>query len=427
MNANDLKEMAAKAIYEARNIVDGAKNENRELTGEERNKVDELFANSDKFGVQASDKERNEKLEQAEAELKHTSGRKAATASFNFKRELDRNQAGEFLRSWALQGTNKYRPNHDAIIRSTEHGFDVGSDTVELRALSKGTTTAGGYTVPQSFSSELEKTLAYYFNVSDAVEVFATDDSRDYPWPIVSDTANSAGIVTEASGIGVATDPAFTQITFKGWDYYSPIVKVSNQLLRDSARDVPSMLAELFAERMGRSYDTAVVSSNAGTSAPEGILHGVSRGAALATGNALTYPKLLELESSVDLAYRNLPGTGFLMHDATWQAMRAMLDGADRPLIGSDIQNGADKRLLGYPVFISNGMTSINSPGDDAPLVLFGCLKKYKFRRIGGSTLTRLSELYAGNGQVGFVLHEAYDGRWINAAAAKTLNSFDAA
>ena len=42
-------------------------------------------------------------------------------------------------------------------------------------------------------------------------------------------------------------------------------------------------------------------------------------------------------------------------------------------------------------------------------------------------TLTRFNELYAGNGQVGFCLHEAYDGRWVNAAAAKTLNAEDTA
>ena len=100
----------------------------------------------------------------------------------------------------------------------------------------------------------------------------------------------------------------------------------------------------------------------------------------------MTIAKLLELEVSVDPAYRNLPGTGFLMHDNTWQSIRQMVDLSGRLMLNSDIQNGVEKRLLGYPVYISNNMTPITTPGDDAPLILFGALKKYRFRKIAGST-----------------------------------------
>lgn len=329
------------------------------------------------------------------------------------------------FRAWALAGTPNGRPDAEMVHRAAEFGFDVNSQIIQFRALSKGTTTAGGHTVPQSFSDQLEKVLAYFFPVAEAFEMFGTDDGRDYPWPTVTDTSNAAAIVAEAGSIGSSTDPTFGQVTFKSWDYFSPIVKVAFQLLRDSARDIPALLAELFGERFGRGLDTATISSNAGTAAPEGILNGVSAGVNLDSGNAITFLKLLALETSVDLAYRNLPGTGFIMHDATWSAIRSLVDGAGRPMVGMDIQNGVARRLLGYPVFISNNMTSIASAGDNTPLILFGALKKYKVRRIGGSTLTRLNELYAGNGQVGFCLHEAYDGRWVTKAGVKTLNALD--
>jgi HK97 family phage major capsid protein len=394
MNHNQL-------LADAKAIIENAKAEQRDLSKDEAEKVEHLYAEFDKANEQQRSKELTEKVERAEAELRQP----RRQIGFNNNIEAankDRND--EAFRSWAMG--DRSQP--------------------DVRALSKGTNSAGGFTVPQSFSSQLDKALSYYFTVTDAISTFSTEDGRDYPWPTVDDTANASSIVTEASGIGSSSDPTFGQVVFKSWDYYSPIVKVSNQVIRDSVVDFPSMLADLFAERMGRALDAAVVGSNAGSSAPEGMLNGVSVGVNLATGNPITQAKLIALETSVPLAYRNLPGVGFIMHDATWQAIRQLEDLQGRLLVNSDIQSGVVKRLLGYPVFISNGLTSISSPGDNQPLILFGALKKYQLRRVGGSTLTRMNELYAANGQVGFVLHEAFDGRWLTKAGVKTLNSFDA-
>lgn len=389
---SDYREQRAKLLADAKNIIEKSKAEQRDLTSEESEHVEKLYADFDAI----RSKELADKVERAEAELRQP-----------------RRQTVEVAGG---------RPDEDSFRQ-----WAVGDRSQpDVRALSKGTNSAGGYTVPQSFSTQLEKALSYYFTVDSAIGTFSTDDGRDYPWPTVDDTANSSSIVAEAGTIGSSSDPSFGQITFKSWDYYSPIVKVSNQIIRDSVVDFPSLLADLFAERMGRALDTAVVGTNAGTSAPEGLLHGVTVGANLLTGNAITQAKLLELETSVPIAYRNLPGVGFVMHDATWQAIRGLTDTTGRLLVNSDLQSGVTKQLLGYPVFISNQLTSIGSPGDNQPLILFGAMKKYLLRRIGGATLTRMNELYAGTGQVGFVLHEAFDGRWLTTAGVRTLNSFDA-
>lgn len=424
--SDELKVQRSKLIAEARSIVDSAD----ELSAEQQTQVDALFAQADQIGQTAATSERREKLEKAEAEMRMSTGRKT-TSRMSSREELNQRSAGELFRGWSLAGAPSHRPSHDEILRAADHGFALQDQVIHYRALSKGTTTAGGYTVPQSFSDQLEKILSYYWSVEDAVEQFPTEDGTDYPWPTVVD-ANASSIVTEGSAIGSSTDPTFGQVVFKAFDYFSPTVKVSYQLLRDSTRDIPALLAELFAERMGRALDAAIVSTNAGSAAPEGMLYGVTAGVNLATGNPLTYAKLLELETSVPISYRSLPGVGFLMHDATWQAIRAIVDSTGRPMVNGDLQNGVEKKLLGYPVHISNNMTSISSPGDDQPLILFGALSKYKVRRVGGSSqfgasVTRLNELYAGTGQVGFVLHECYDGRWITKAGVRTLNSFDAA
>jgi HK97 family phage major capsid protein len=422
--ANELRTTRAGILAKTRQMVSAAEEAKREFTEAEDGEFRRLMGEVDALAGQITAAERTEWLAAQEADQRGTAGRRTP-ATRPAVRQLDQAGADELVRSWALAGTPQYRPDADAVHRAAEAGFDVNSQVISYRALSKGTTTAGGHTVPQSFSTELERILAYYFLVGEAVDQFSTDDGTDYPWPTVTDVSNSAAQVAEEAAIGTTTDPTFGQIVYKSWDYFSPIVKVSYQLLRDSSRNIPALLAELFAERMGRKRDAAVVSTNAGTAAPEGMLNGVSVGVNLATGNPITFAKLLALESAVDLAYRNYPGTGFLMHDATWQAIRALVDSNGRPLLNMDIQNGVQRRLLGYPVFISNNMTAHTSPGDNQPLMLFGAVKKYKVRRVGGSTLTRLNELYAGTGQVGFCLHEAWDGRWITKNGVATLNSFD--
>ena len=424
MKSIELAERQAQLVAEARKIYDAATSESRDATPEENEEFDRLMGEAEEAKTKAETAKRHESLDYAEAELRAVSPRR--TSATSYRKTMDRHGAAEIVRSWALAGSNGHRPTADQSVRAADYGIDLTSSSMEYRALSVGTNTAGGYLVPQSFSSELDKQLAYYFAVEQAVDVFNTEYGRDYKQPTVNDVSNVSGIVGESGTIGSTSDPDFNQITFKSWDYYSPIVKVSHQALRDSGQDIPSVLAELFAERMGRAYDAAVVSANAGSAAPQGILNGVSAAVNLATGNPMTIAKLLELEVSVDPAYRNLPGTGFLMHDNTWQAIRQMADTTGRLLVSGDLQNGIEKRLLGYPVYISNNMTPITTPGDDAPLILFGALKKYRFRKIAGSTLTRINELFAGTGQVGFCLHEAYDARWVNTTCAKTLNSFDA-
>lgn len=434
MTAAELRASRAAVIAKARQLVDAAAAAKRDMTLEENDQFANMMNEADGLGLKIRSAEQKEWLDEREAELRTSQGRRSAAGQPAANREtgrtLDADQAGELFRAWTLAGSPIGRPNADTLQRAAEFGLDLNNQVLTIpatRAMSKGTTTAGGHTVPSSFSSEMERILLYYFTCADAFDMFATENGQDYPWPTVDDTANSGELLAEAGGIAVNQDPTFGQIVFKAWDWYSPIVKVSHQLLRDSAQNIPGVLAELFAERFGRKLDSTTVSANAGTTAPEGVLNGVTAGVNLATGNAITVAKLLALETSVPLAYRNLPGVGFLMHDATWSAIRALADSTGRLLVNPDLQSGTEKRLLGYQVHLSNNMTSIASPTDNSVHILFGALKKYKVRRVGGSTITRLNELYAGNGQVGFVQHQSYDGRWITKAGVRTLNAEDTA
>jgi hypothetical protein len=74
MTANEHIERRAKAIANAKVIIDGASE--RELTADEQAQVDAMFAEADAAGAAADDAARKEKLSSYEAELRESQGRK---------------------------------------------------------------------------------------------------------------------------------------------------------------------------------------------------------------------------------------------------------------------------------------------------------------------------------------------------------------
>lgn len=324
----------------------------------------------------------------------------------------------EVLRSWGADGKVNFAGNDQVRFLDNK---------LVYRSLNVGTDASGGFTVGESWNPVLEKLSTYTFDVAKAANVFVTDNDEDYHNPIMDDTGNNGEYKAEEGTISVNQDPTFSEVIHKSWDWYSPICKVSNRLLKNSKFDLAGELFEAFNGRFDRFVENAYVSTNAGSTAPEGMLYGVSAGVNLATGNAITLAKLQALEASVPYDALSLPGCAFLMHYKTWQAITQIVDGVSgRPLVNGDIQNGTEKRLFGYPVYISNKMTSFASPGDNQPLILFGNLKDYKIRNVSGVDLTRITELYAATGQTGFVAHRSYDARWMKKTLVATLNSYDA-
>lgn len=418
----EMREQRAKLIANATVIVENAEADARDLTPEEQAQIDAMFGQADQLEAQAVSEETKSKVKLANESIRTSAGRRTAPGKLSSFDVSERDRRAAFA-AWAMYGTGKV--DNDLLHRASLCGINPATRSMELRALSKSTSNAP---VPTEFLTEYEKKLAYYFPVMDAISSFKTSTGNDLLYYQADDSNNTASIVGEASSIAVNVDPSFSKVTFKAWKYASPIVKVSLEALQDYVIDggLEGYLADCFGERFGRAYETAVVSTNAGTSAPQGLLNGVPVGVNLATGNPMTLAKLIDLETSVDIAYRSLPGSGFLMHDATWAAIRKLADSNNFPIFTPDLQEGVTPRLLGYPVFISNQMTPITSPGDNLPLIAFGAFQKYRWRTAQDRVLTRLDELYAATGEVGFVMLERADGRYVgHSGCVKTLNSFD--
>lgn len=429
MKSSELRNQRAALVAEARGIVAKAEAEKRDLNEDENKAYESKMSDVDSLANDISKAERSEKLDHVEAELRQSAGRKASPVAPTARTEVRDEDRKAAFRAWTLAGTNNADNSADMSLRAAQAGVNLHSNTLELRALSVGTTTAGGYTVPVTLSTQIEKALKYYSDVRQFCKTITTATGDNLDWPTVTDVSNQAAIVAEAGAPATNVDPTFGKVTFKSELFHSDIVKVSVQLLQDSVVDVEALLADMLAERIARKMESEFMVGAGGGSAPNGLVTGSTVGVNLATGNAITFAKLKDLEHSVDIAYRR--NGAFLMHDLTWAAIEKIVDSTGRPIFLPGYQGlgqQTQRSIFGYPVYLSNQFANYSgSEGDTQPLILFGDFSRYMVRDVAaGFVLTKFNELYMGNMQVGFQLWRRAWGDYIGpAGCVKSLNSFD--
>jgi HK97 family phage major capsid protein len=242
-----------------------------------------------------------------------------------------------------------------------------------------------------------------------------TASGQSLDWPTVDDTSHTGEIVAESGTFAAGADITFDHKTLGAYKYMAggasnlPL-KVSYELLQDSAFDIQGFLTRALGTRIARIQATHWVTGT-GSSQPEGILQNKSAYDAIASNTSgPTYGELVDTVHALDPDYRQ--GASWLMSDATLAVVRKMVDDNSRPLWLPASESGMGAMpggtLLGYPVIIDQAMPDI---GDVAKFLVFGDLAQaYVVRRVKDITMVVLNELYAANGQVGFMAWARADG-----------------
>lgn len=301
---------------------------------------------------------------------------------------------------------------HDRAFERYLRTGNAGAELAEFRAQSEGTNTAGGYLVPQGFRAKLIERMKQFGGIANYAETITTSEGNALPYPTVDDTANIGEIVAEGGTFAAGADLVFATRSLSAYKYMAggagnlPL-KVSWELLQDSAFDISSFLARKLGERIAR-VQAVHWATGTGTGQPQGIVTPIT--ATAPTIGTLSLADLVATVLALDPAYR--ANAKWLMNDATYGLIMGLNDTTGRPLLTGVNDGIADQltrpRLLGYEVVIDQAMPS---KATTAKFLAFGDINEtYVIRRVKDVTLVTLQELYAANGQTGFMAWARADG-----------------
>ena len=283
-----------------------------------------------------------------------------------------------------------------------------------FNALQVGTLSEGGYTVPDEFDRQLIEGLEDENIMRGLVHIIRTG-SGEHKIPIVA--SHGTGSWVEEEQQIPESDDAFSQVTLTAHKF-ATMIRISRELLNDSAFDLAAYIAHEFVRRAGAAEEQAIITGD-GSHKPIGLLHdtlGAQVGVTTASATAITADELIDMQHSLKSGYRRKACC--IMNDATISAIRKLKDGQGQYIWQPGIKEGAPDMLFNQRVLMSNYMPLI---GAGNKVILYGDYSYYWLAEREGRTLERLNELYAVTDQVGFKMTERLDGRLILPEAVKRL------
>jgi len=271
--------------------------------------------------------------------------------------------------------------------------------------LTEGVDADGGYLVPTEFERTIVKGLDEANVVRSLAKILSTNSERKIPIAISGSTATWVA----ESGTVPVSGVTFGQKTLDAYKLTDQI-KVSNELLQDSMFDIENYVSEEFARALGVAEEEAFIIGD-GTGKPSGIFRdtdGANIGVTASAQAAINFDDVVSLVHALKSPYRR--NAVFLTHDNTVAAMRKLKDANGQYLWQPSLQAGQPDKLFGYPLYTSPYVPTLAA---GALSVAFGDFSNYWIADRQGRTLQRLNELYAGNGQIGFLITERVDGKVI--------------
>ena len=390
----DLREKRAKAWDGAKAFLDTKRSGDGTLSTEDAATYDKMETNVVNLGHEI------ERLERQAAMDMEMNGPTMAPLVSNPQMDKPEGKKG--------RSSEAYKNAFWRVIRQKSVPHEV------FNALQIGVESEGGYTVPDEFERTLVEALQEENIMRGLVHVITTS-SGDRKIPLVTSKGNASWVEEEAAI--PESDDVFGQITLSAHKVGS-MIRISEELLHDSAFDLAAYITREFARRVGAAEEDAILTGD-GSHKPTGLLHatlGAELGVTSAAVAAITADEMLDLQHSLKASYRRK--ACYIMNDATIKLLRKLKDGNGQYLWQPGLLFGQPDTLLNQRVLTSNYMP-LPAAGNSA--ILYGDFSYYWLADREGRALQRLNELYAATDQVGFKITQRVDGRLILREAVKTL------
>ena len=294
------------------------------------------------------------------------------------------------------RASNEYK---NAMLNALRSNFRQVSNVLQ-----EGVDADGGYLVPDEYDTRLIQKLEENNIVRSLSTIIKT--SGEHKINIASTTPAAAWI--EEGGTLTFGDSKFDQKILDAHKLHVA-VKVTEELLYDNAFGLENFLIDSFGKAIGNAEENAFLNGT-GTGQPTGIF-ATTGGGTYITAKTKSADAIIELVYNLKRPYRK--NASFIMNDKMIATIRTYKDQNGAYMWQPSLVQGEPDRLLGFPVY-----TSQYAPEDS---IAFGDFSYYNIGDRGVRSFKQLTELFAGNGMIGYVAKERVDGKLVLPEAVQIL------
>lgn len=384
----ELRDKRAKLWEGAKAFLDSHRDKDGKLSAEDAAAYDKMEADVVALG---KDVERMERQAAIDAELAKPTAQPIVNAP----------NATATVPEKKGRASDAYRTAILAAIRSNFRNVS--------NVLQEGVDADGGYLVPEEYDSRLIDILAEENIIRNLGTKLTTSGERK----INIAATKPAALWIEEGGALTFGDATFDQIILDAYKLHVAI-KITEELLYDSAFNLESYIIEQFGKALSNAEEDAFLNGD-GNHKPTGLLTTAQVGVTT-SGNTITADELIELVYKLKRPYRK--EAAFIVNDQTLAVIRTLKDQNKAYMWQPSYQMGEPDRLLGYPVYTTPFMPTIEA-GKAA--VAFGDYSYYNIGDRGTRSIQELRELFAGNGMIAYVMKERVDGKLVLPEAIQTL------
>ena len=273
----------------------------------------------------------------------------------------------------------------------------------ELKAMQEGTDSEGGFFVPEDFRTQVIHNTGVPGGVHRPYCTVLTTSLKDGYLPTLGSVTWAA--IAEEAAYGDNT-PTVGQVSFTTRKA-GGTVKVSNELLEDSAVNLPALLSQIMGEAAARYEDQQIIEGD-GSTEPEGIRTSGTDGSDSAANNAVAI-------GDFQTWYFNLPA------QFRANAVVSTTSSAMAQIAALDVTSSKGNLATATPASTLYGRPTVLFDGtgwDDATAIAtneeIGCIgdfsNYYIIERLGMS-MRRDDSIYVASDQVGFFARTRFDGR----------------
>jgi HK97 family phage major capsid protein len=321
--------------------------------------------------------------------------------------------------AFALRSDQSFRTWAQPLAHSSHEGLTLGkylrsmivgaASDVEHRALSEGTDSAGGYTVPTVLAGEMIDRLR-------AESVMVAAGARTVP--LTSDNLSIAKLATDptpafrAENAAIAeSDPTFSSVTLTPRSL-AVMTKVSRELFEDSL-NLESELPRILSVAMAKEMDRIGLLGSGSAPEPRGISNQSGIGTTALDAALTSYAPLLAAQTGI-LSANAGPVSAMIMHPRDAGDLAGLTDTTNQPL-------NAPATLSGIPMLTTTAIPTDGGTGSNESTIFVGNFSHVMIGVRSGVRVDVLRERYADSHQYGLVAHMRFDIAVQHAAAFHTI------